>query len=69
MLLGKQVRIIRADNKHLEGLSGKIIDETKNTLTILTPENKEKKCIKSQVTLQWNNAEIKPKNARPEEIK
>jgi len=68
MLLGKQVRIIKADNKHLEGLSGRIINETKHTLTILTPHQKEKKIIKSQVTMQLNNTTLKPKNTRPEEI-
>lgn len=69
MLLGKQVRIIRADNIHLEGLAGRIINETKNTLTILTPQKQEKKIIKSQVTMQVNNTEMRPANTRPEEIK
>lgn len=68
MLLGKQVRVILADNPHLKGIAGRVINETKNTLTLLTPEKKEKKLIKSQVTLQLNQAEIKPKNTRPEEI-
>lgn len=68
MLLGKHVQVVRADNPHLKGIAGRVINETKNTLTLLTPEKKEKKIIKSQVTLQVNTAEIKPKNARPEEI-
>lgn len=69
MLLGKQVRIIRAENKYLEGMAGRVINETKNTLTILTPQKQEKKIIKSQVIMQINNTEMKPANTCPEEIR
>ena len=49
-LIGSHIRIVDAKNKSLIGLYGKIIDETKNMITI---ENKDivKKLIKDQVVI------------------
>ncbi|MBI2663547.1 ribonuclease P protein subunit [Candidatus Woesearchaeota archaeon] len=47
-LIGNKVEITDSKNKSLIGLSGKVIDETRNTLTLET-KDKIKKVIKSQV--------------------
>ncbi len=44
-LIGLQVEVVENKNKRIVGLSGKIIDETKNTITINTKKG-EKKIIK-----------------------
>ena len=46
-LIGLTLEIISAKNPNLVGLKGKIIDETKNMLTIRT-KNASKKIIKNQ---------------------
>mgnify|MGYP001571746500 CR=1 FL=1 len=50
-LIGLDVEIVESKNKILEGLKGKIIDESKNML-VLEVGNKTKKIIKSQVKLK-----------------
>ncbi|HLC57098.1 MAG TPA: ribonuclease P protein subunit [Candidatus Nanoarchaeia archaeon] len=67
-LIGKQAEIAQASNKHLLGIKGKIINETKYTITILA-NNMEKTILKSQLTLKINNQQVIPKLTRPEEIK
>ncbi len=37
--IGRQVRIVESINSQLVGLSGKIVDETKNTFSILKNED------------------------------
>lgn len=54
------MEITEAKNKSLVGLKGKIIDETKNTLTI-TQKNQRKRIIKDQVTLYFPKQKIKIK--------
>jgi RNase P/RNase MRP subunit p29 len=49
-LIGKFIRISDSKNKSLTGLDGKIIDETKNTITLKT-KNKEIKIIKNQIKI------------------
>jgi ribonuclease P protein subunit POP4 len=49
-LIGLNTEIVKSKNLNLVGLKGKIIDETKNTLTI-KQKGKMKKIIKDQVTL------------------
>jgi len=51
-IIGKYVKIIDAKNKTLIGIEGKIIDETKNTITLETKRGR-KKLIKSQITLNF----------------
>lgn len=52
-LIGSQVKIIEAKNSSLLGLEGKIIDETKNTITI--ENGKKRKIIKSHIILKMIN--------------
>lgn len=58
-LIGRTAKITDAKNKANIGLEGKIIDETKNTLTIKTKKGR-KKLIKKNITLKMkiNNSEI-----------
>lgn len=60
-LIGLTMEIIEAKNKSLVGLEGKIIDETKNTLTIEQKNNKTKKIIKNQVIIYFPKQKIKIK--------
>lgn len=59
-LIGSIIEIIGSKNKTLIGLKGKVIDETKNTLTI--QGEKTKKIIKSHITFKINNVIIEGKN-------
>lgn len=50
-LIGTTIKVVGSSNKSLLGISGKVVDETKNTI-ILEQDNKEKKLIKNQITIQ-----------------
>lgn len=50
-LMGKQITIIKSNNKNIENIKGKIINETKNTITIESG-NKTRKVLKKEVRLQ-----------------
>ena len=50
-LIGRNIEITSSKNKSTAGLEGKIIDETKNTITIKTKKGK-KTLIKSQITFK-----------------
>ena len=52
------MKIVKAPNKSLEGLTGKIVDETRNTIDIEN-EGKVRKVLKKEVRLQINSQEIK----------
>ena len=67
-LIGKQAEVVESKNRSLLGIKGKIVDETKNTITISIGE-KQKKLIKSQIALKINSIIVKPSQRRPEEIK
>lgn len=54
-LIGLNIEIVKAKNPSLIGIKGKIIDESKNILTIET-QNKIKKILKDQATF---NIELK----------
>jgi len=70
-IIGKNIEIIESKNKSNQGLKGKIIDETKNTIKIKTKKG-EKTLIKKNITFKMeshnnetiNGAEIQ---AAPEE--
>ena len=51
-LIGKKITIVESGNKSLEGIQGRVVDETKNTITIIDEKNKEKKIIKNQVKIK-----------------
>lgn len=71
-LIGLTVEIIQSTNPSLKGLRGKVIDETRNTLTLYT-DGKEKKIIKKQATIMvtFHNKKIAIEGnlliARPED--
>lgn len=56
-LIGKNVKIIDTSNPCLKGMEGKVIDETKNTITI-TKNNSEKKLIKNQITIEVDGKKV-----------
>ena len=66
-LVGETAEITEAKNKTLVGVKGRIIDETKSTITI-QDGNKTKKIIKEQVKITINGKTIDGKNiiGRPE---
>ena len=53
-LIGKFIKVTNAKNKTLVNLQGRIIDETRNTITIQT-DKKQVKLIKSQVKSKNEN--------------
>jgi ribonuclease P protein subunit POP4 len=53
-LIGRNIEITGSKNKSTSGLEGKIINETKNTITIKTKKGK-KTIIKSQITFKMKN--------------
>jgi ribonuclease P protein subunit POP4 len=57
VLIGSIIQIEGSKNKTLNGINGKIIDETKNTITIQTTKG-TKKIIKDQTTIRVNNKTI-----------
>jgi ribonuclease P protein subunit POP4 len=66
-LIGSLVEVISSKNETLIGLKGKIIDETKNTITI---QNKKiNKILKSHITIKIDGKIIEGKNLkkRPED--
>ncbi len=71
-LVGANCEIIGAKNASLKGMKGKIINETRNIITIKTSDG-EKKAIKQQVTImaEINNKKIRIEgteiDARPED--
>ena len=60
-MIGLVVDIKESTNNHMIGLKGQIIDETKNTITIKTKQNKIKKLIKNQhvFEIKKNNDYVK----------
>ncbi|MBD3313921.1 ribonuclease P protein subunit [Candidatus Woesearchaeota archaeon] len=69
-LIGVEAEIIDSVNKSNIGIKGRIIDETKNCITIMTDKG-EKKMIKNNITLNISEkkARIQGKDlsGRPEE--
>jgi ribonuclease P protein subunit POP4 len=55
--IGREV-IIESKNKHIDGLKGKIIDETKNTYLIKTGRGK-KRVIKNQIKIIFLNERLR----------
>ena len=51
--IGNEVEIVKARNSRLKGVKGKIINETKNMITIKTDEGL-KKVIKDQAVFRMN---------------
>ena len=51
LMIGSNIEIIESKNKTLVGLKGKVIDQTKNTITLET-NNSIKKIILSHVKIK-----------------
>jgi ribonuclease P protein subunit POP4 len=66
--IGNQIKIIEAKNSSLIGLTGKVINESKNMLTIDTG-SKTKSLIKNQITFIFKGKKVVGKSisSRPEE--
>ena len=56
-LVGETLEVVKSENQPLVGLSGKVIDETKNTIRISSQKG-IKTLIKDQVTIKLNNKTI-----------
>ncbi|HLC47128.1 MAG TPA: ribonuclease P protein subunit [Candidatus Nanoarchaeia archaeon] len=69
-IIGAQVHVSEAKNKTNIGIEGTIIDETRQTLKIMTKEG-TKTIIKKNVTLEFPEERLRVKGAlfigRPEE--
>ena len=59
-LIGREIEVSDSKNKALIGIRGKIIDESKNMLTIKT-DGMTKKIIKDQITFRIGDITIKGK--------
>lgn len=66
-LIGLVIEVVGSKNRTLVGLKGKIIDETKNTITL--QNGKTKKLMKSHIQIKINNKIIEGKSLqkRPED--
>ena len=60
-LIGKQIKVIDAQNKSLINLCGVIIDETRNVLVIEDEHGAVKKLLKSQITILIDTITIEGK--------
>lgn len=50
-LIGLEVEVVAAKNRALEGIRGKIIDETRETI-VVEEEGRLKRLMKSQITIK-----------------
>jgi len=51
IIIGSKIKISKSKNKTIEGLEGKVIDQTKNTITLETKQG-IKKIVLSQVEMK-----------------
>ena len=67
--IGSEISIMCSENKALEKIKGKIIDETKNTFKILTKDKEEKTVLKKGTVFMINQRKIRGDEIlqRPEE--
>jgi ribonuclease P protein subunit POP4 len=49
-LIGNDITVTKSPNPELVGIHGRIIDETRNTLTIATHDGSRKMLVKDQIT-------------------
>lgn len=69
-LIGKEIKVIEAENEANTGIEGRIIDETRNMLVIET-KNGVKKLVKKNITIMLKDERLAVKGsllvARPED--
>ena len=70
MLIGSKMEEIDAKNRNLLGIAGRIVDETKNTITVETGKG-IKKLIKSEIIFKLGSSVMNGEHLRrrPEDIK
>lgn len=51
-LIGEEIEVVTATNSVDQGLKGKIVDETKSTITIQCTDDKERKLLKNTITFK-----------------
>lgn len=54
-LIGEMIQVVHSSQKQLEGLQGKIVDETKSTFT-LEQDGKTKKLLKNTITFRLQSS-------------
>ena len=54
-LVGLGAMVVDARNKSLVGISGRVVDETRNTLTLENEHHAARKLLKDQVTLRFKH--------------
>ena len=54
-LIGEMIQVVHSSQKRLEGLQGKIVDETKSTIT-LEQDGKNKKLLKNTITFRLQSS-------------
>ena len=59
-IIGETLEVLDSDNPALKGIRGQVLDETRNTIKILT-EKGTKTMIKEQVTIKINDRTIEGK--------
>jgi len=55
MLIGREIEVLASRDKSILNLTGRVIDETKNTLLVITDAEKEVRIPKSIVTFSVSN--------------
>jgi ribonuclease P protein subunit POP4 len=67
--IGAKIKVLSSDNRSMERLEGKIIDETRNTFTIMDNQNQEKTLLKKGAAFLINGTKIQGDEImrRPEE--
>jgi ribonuclease P protein subunit POP4 len=72
-LIGLEVRVVESTNKNVVGFSGRIVDETRNTLKIETKSGAEKTLVKEQCIFlikyggKWVKVDGRELVSRPED--
>lgn len=57
-LIGVNMKVVNSENKSNIGINGRIVDETKNTISVKTPKG-IKKLMKKQNTFQLESGNMK----------
>ena len=67
--LGGKIKVLQARNKSLEGIEGRIIDETKHTFRVKTAKREEKTLLKQGAVFVIANKKLRGSELlrRPEE--
>lgn len=66
-LVGRTVTVVEAENPSLAGITGEVVDETKQTLRVRTDRG-EKTLLKEQITIEVDGVRIEGRllTQRPE---